>query len=460
MLLAPGLATLAAALVAGAPLTLDEALAEAARASPGVRLAQSDLARADTDVYGSYAGVLPRLDLTATFGHTFTGEGQALMVVPTSLLPPVLEQQSVQVPATDQASYTVGLAFQLPIFDGARSWNSIRQAKAAGEVAGRALDEASLTVAFETTRRFLALLKAQESLRVLRDTAARSEDIVRQSRSLFEAGRGGRLDVLTAEGNLGRDRIAVEQADAQRLQAEADLAAVLGRDAGAPLAVVAPVSLAGPTAPSDEPPAALELLARARRARPLLAARAASVRASELGRSVARGAWFPSLAARATYDREGPSLGGTDGVYGDPTRQYTATAQLVLSWNLFDGRRTRAEEERAAIAERRARIEADQAEQQVAAEIARARAALVAQQRSAGLAAQNLAAAEQGVALARERLAAGVSSQLEVRDASLKLTQAQLDLITARIDQVVARADLNRAVGGTLAAAPPRPDAP
>ena len=71
-------------------------------------------------------------------------------------------------------------------------------------------------------------------------------------------------------------------------------------------------------------------------------------------------------------------------------------------------------------------------------------------QRAAALAAENLVTAEQGVALARERLQAGAANQLELRDANLKLTQAQLDLIDARIDHVVARADLNRAVGGAL----------
>jgi outer membrane protein TolC len=65
------------------------------------------------------------------------------------------------------------------------------------------------------------------------------------------------------------------------------------------------------------------------------------------------------------------------------------------------------------------------------------------------LAADNLVAAQQGAALARDRLEAGAASQLEVRDAALKLTQAELALLQARIDHAVAAADLGRAVGGT-----------
>jgi outer membrane protein TolC len=66
------------------------------------------------------------------------------------------------------------------------------------------------------------------------------------------------------------------------------------------------------------------------------------------------------------------------------------------------------------------------------------------------LSAENLAAAEQGAALARQRLEAGLASQLEVRDASLKLTLAELSLVQARIDHAVAVADLARAAGGAL----------
>jgi outer membrane protein TolC len=66
------------------------------------------------------------------------------------------------------------------------------------------------------------------------------------------------------------------------------------------------------------------------------------------------------------------------------------------------------------------------------------------------LSADNLGAAEQSLSLARQRFEAGLASQLEVRDASLKFTQAELSLVQARIDHAVATADLARAVGGAI----------
>lgn len=452
---------LLAALLAAAPpppLTLDEALAEGARKNLDLELSRAQALSAGVDVYGAYAGVLPRLDLSARFGHEYLGEQSIVTAFPTSLDAsgrPIFQQQVVSIPATDAPDYALGLTLQLPLYDGGRNWKTITRAEVAQRAADRTLDETTLGVAYEVTRRFYEVLKAQESLRVLEETVARSDEFLRRSEALFEAGRAGRLDVLTARGNLGTDQIAVEQGRVRLALAQADLAVVLGREAGAPLAVVAPAALERPAAPAPaEPPGEAELLAQARRARPLLASQAENVRASELSEDIARGAWFPTVSAQASYNRQGPSLLGGDGIYGvyaDPSRQYTATAALVVQWNVFNGRQTVADEQRAALATRRARAQAGQAEQNVSSEIARARANLVAQRNAAALARGNLAAAEQGVAVARDRLEAGVANQLEVRDASLKLTQAKLTLVQTRVDEVVALADLNRAVGGVLA---------
>ena len=107
-----------------------------------------------------------------------------------------------------------------------------------------------------------------------------------------------------------------------------------------------------------------------------------------------------------------------------------------------------AAQQRAAIAERAALVQAEQLRVQVEAELASARSTLVALAEAVALAAQNQKIAEEGVQLAQQRLDAGAATALEVRDAALKLTVAQLTLVNARIDALVARSELNRAAGG------------
>jgi len=445
----PGLAAEPSA--SARPLTLDDALALAARQSRDLALARADAGLADADALSAFSGVLPRLDLTGSGGRQFLGPTTvtaAFPVIDFAAQTVNFVQQAVPVPSTDYEAYSLGLRLQQPLL-APSTWSQIGQARATSRAAARTYDEARLAVAFDVTRRFYELLKATRSLGVLQRAAARSEELVGRSEALFEAGRAPRSDALAAKVNLGNDRIAVEQARLRLDGARADLAVALGQPGDAPLEVVAPAALEGPSLPGGEPPPLDGLVITARSHRPTLAAAAAQVEAADAAASAADRAWSPTISALVTYDRTGSVATGKDGIFDDPRRQYTATAQVVLAWNVFAGRSTEAAQRRAAISAERARTSAGKADDGVAREVANARQAVLTLTRQVALAADNLVAAQQGAALARDRLEAGAASQLEVRDAALKLTQAELALLQARIDHAVAAADLGRAVGGT-----------
>jgi outer membrane protein TolC len=436
------------------PLTLDDALAEAAAANLDLRLARNAREAAAVDVYGSYSGVLPRLDLSASAGRDFVGSRSSVEVVP--ILDPVtgavsgFDRRVISTPAQDEADYALGVTLRQPVFDGLASWRRIAAAQAGERAAERQVDESGLAVAFEVTRLFYGVVLADESLRVLEETVRRSEEVLVRQEALFEAGRAPVSEVIAARVNLENDRLRVETQRAQAGQTRASLAAALGREATGELDVVPPATVTGAPQPGAEPPPVDVLVARARARRPLLAAQDALVTQSQRNAAAARGAFWPVLSIQAAYSRQGPELAGADGVLGDPTRQYVASAQLVLSWNLFAGRETTANARQAELAVRQAEIEADRAHVLVAGELAAARATATALARAIGVAQAALAAAEEGQRAARERFEVGVANQLEVRDAELKLTQARLALLQSRVDEAVARADLARAVGGPL----------
>jgi outer membrane protein TolC len=351
------------------------------------------------------------------------------------------------VPASDAGSYALQLQLVQPLFDWA-TFREVARARWGDRAAARRYDEAALAVAFDVTRRFYEVVRAERSLDVLEKTAARSEDLVGRADALFAAGRAPKSDTYQARVNLANDRIAAEGQRIRVTQARTALAQALGRSDGPELQVVAPAALdaAAPAAP--EPPALGDLLATARERRPAIAAQKALVAAADAAASGARGGWFPTVSAQGSYGKQGASFASADGVYGDPSRAYLALAQLVLTWNLFEGGRTVAAERRADAAALRARADQERTDALVAKELADARAAAIALSRQVALASDAFAVAGQGLALARERLDAGLANQLEVRDASLKLTQAELSLVQARIDHAVARADLARAAGG------------
>jgi len=426
-----------------APLTLDDALALASGQSHDLVIAKADADLAGADQLGSLQGVLPRLDLNASGGRQYFGASSVSRVDPTTgfVIPPA--------EASDYGAYTFGLSLTQPIFD----WSAFKRlssTRASARAASRTYDESRLTVAFEVTRRFYEQVRAERTLRVLEKAASRSAELVDRADALFAAGRAQKLDTFTARVNLGNDRIAVEQARTRLVQARSDLALVLGRPGDEAIEVVAPAGLEAPGVPGGEPPPMESLMAQARERRPSLAAAQAQVEAADASVGASRGGYWPTLAAQATYARSGYNATGDGGVVGDPTKDYNATIGLVLSWNLFEGRSTEASVVRAEAGLARARASAAKTIDDVAGQIAGARQAVVALARQVSLAADNLTASEQSLSLARQRLEAGLASQLEVRDASLKLTQAELSLVQARIDHAVATADLARAVGGAI----------
>jgi outer membrane protein TolC len=293
-------------------------------------------------------------------------------------------------------------------------------------------------------------VKQQRALQVRRDAATLSSELVQRADALFTAGRGTKADTYSARVNLGNDRIAVQNQAIVLARAQADLAFVLGLSSDG-LEVVPPTTVTGNAAPSvQEPPPLPDLLTYARRARPLLAARRLAGEAADLDVSRAQGAWWPVVGLQGNYQRQSPDLTGSFGLFGDLAHQYTATAQVTLAWNLFAGGETRAGVDRAAVQARRAWTLAEQGEQTVFSELSVAREQVVALAGSVATAQEIQDAAEKALRFARERLEAGVGSQLEVRDAVLKLEDARLTWINTVVDLVVARADLNRATGGSL----------
>lgn len=439
--------SLAAALLlaaTGAPpesLTLEEALDEASRTNADLRVARAQLEAARADVVSAWSGLLPRLDLQATFGHTFDGASTYVDPRTGERVP------ELALPATDFESYRASLQLRQPVFDGLRALREVQQARASRRAAVLQVDEAALETGFEVARRFYGLLRAERTLRVLERAVTRSDELVMRAAELVIGGRGTKADVIQARVNLANDLLAVEAQRLQVHQARSALATILGRPGDAPVAAIPPAALDAPGVPSDDLPPLDALVARAREARPGLRAQAALVSAADRGVGAARAGYWPQVSAVGSYARSGPALSGAAGVYDDPRRDYVAEGQIVLAWNLFAGRETAAAVRRARASRDAAIAAADRFEQALAKEVADARAAVSGLGKQIVIAASTVTAAEQGLEIARERAEAGRGTQLEVRDANLKLTNAELALAQARIDRAIALADLARATG-------------
>ncbi|MBM4380981.1 MAG: TolC family protein [Deltaproteobacteria bacterium] len=422
-------AVVAALALAGSPITLAEVRVRS-RDSVQALQAELDRVRAGENLAGARSAILPQVNL----GGVVAGRGEG----PKYQFNPFTGQVTPLDLTVGYSNFDLNVTVQQMVYDGGRWWSRIAQAGAQEEAAAGQLREQRNSSEFEGVRRFYELLRAQERARVLGANEERSRDQVARAEALFQSGRAGRVEVLSAQVNAGQDRISALQHAARVTSAQADLAVWL--------ALGADVELRAEGAPPEEGPAdALELwVARAREQRPLLQVLAAQVRSAEQAVGVARADYLPAVSAVLALGRTAPLPGP---FFLEPSRQNYLNGGLNFRWNLFAGHATDAAVRSAEAGVRAAQLQLEQAQREVEADVRRALSAWTAQREAAEVARQNLACASEALEVARGRFSVGEGATLDVRDAQLKLAQAELQLLETRIDAAIARVNLERTCG-------------
>lgn len=432
LLLAVALATSAT------PVSLEDARARS-RENVQALTAALQASSAEQDVRLARASLLPNVGLGAGANVTHVGRQPVIVQVTQG----VFVETGEELPSQTIPNFGFSLQVSQLIYDRA-VWARLAQSGAQLEAARGEAFEQQDTSELEGIQRFYSLFRTQATIQVLEANVRRSEQQLERARALFQAGRVGKAEELSAQVNLGNDRIAVVSRQSQLATDQARLTTWLAMPGAEAVEAVDPGVLTQAPAPA---PSLEQALQEARTRRPLLVALRERLRAAELQESIAHAGYLPRLSLQGGYQRTGANPAG---VFGDLGRRYTVGGGLSLSWNLFNGFGTQAQARRAEYQSRVAELNLQQSERELEASVRQALVALEAQITSAELAEANRKAAADALVLAEERFNAGVSSTLEVRDAQLKLTQAELTLLENRINVEIARFTLMRAMG-TLA---------
>ncbi|MCP3137847.1 TolC family protein [Pyxidicoccus xibeiensis] len=421
------------------PVTLAEVRTQG-RQNNNALQALLDVDVAEEDVRISRSRVLPQLSLGASAGKIWEGRNRRNLPTPDPDNPGVSRTVEREIPSSDVENYDLGLTLTQVLYDRAL-FKQLEQSGVLRDTEKFQAQEEADTSELEAIRRFFVLFRTQATLQVLDATVKRSEEQLERARALFQAGRVGKNEEISALVNLGNDRITFTETLAQLVSDQTQLAVWLARPGTEPLLATDPGVLTQEPSPA---PAMDTALSQARERRPLLRAFEAQVRSAELQRAIARAEYIPRLSAQGRYSRSGPSA---ELVFTEPRLQNNFSAGVNLSWDLFNGLATGAQTRRAEAGIRRAQLLLAQTGREIEAEVRFAHRSLVAQLEAARLAADNREAAVQGLRLAEERFRAGAGSTLEVRDAQLSLTRAELSLLENRIDVEIARFTLTRAMG-------------
>ncbi|MGE0702879.1 MAG: TolC family protein [Vicinamibacterales bacterium] len=413
------------------PLTLEDALERGVAASLRLREADAQADAATAVVAQREASSRPQI--AAQAGYTRTNHVDEFGV------PTPNGQLRIIYPDVPD-NYRTRLDLQWPIYTGGRQSALERAAATEATAAGALRDAVAEDLRFEIALAYWTFVTSLEEVRTTEAALERTTSYLAEVRNQLDAGVAAPNDVLTVEAQQARERTLVIRSVAHRDSAEADLARLVGLQAGAR---IAPLSRLTDMRPPN--PEAFEVLtAEARAQRADRAAMVERVEAARARRAAAAAGMRPTVAVG----------GGVDYAQPNPRifprqEEWRSSwdASVNVAWPLSDGGRTRAEVAEADALVRASEARLDEFDRVLAVEIGHRLRDITASRAAVEASETGVRAATEARRVAGDRFAAGVATNTDVLVAQSALLQAELDRAEALAAARVADARLDRVLG-------------
>jgi outer membrane protein len=296
-------------------------------------------------------------------------------------------------------------------------------------------DGVRVDIAYQTAETYLGALQAQTLGQIARATLQQLDADIQHAKIRLQAGTMQQVDVLRLDAERARIEQQLLSADTTALGARRRLAMLLGMPDGTELALV-DIDTTPPALPFTED----EAVSRARRDRAEARVAEANRHSAELGVSVARANYFPSISLQGVYSHaiNAASFG---------TASDSAYIGLTLDWNVWDWGKRTAEVDGSRALSRQAALAQAQIVDQIAVDTrARWQAARTAHA-TLEVTARGLAAATEAQRLQSAKFKSGAATTVEVIDVETALANAKAQAAIARYQYLVAWMALSRAVG-------------
>lgn len=412
-------------------ISLAEAVQLAQRNAPGVvqaRGSERTAAAARRTAVGAY---LPTLNLNASSGRTLG----------------VQFFQGQLIPITGNPwNYNNGLGTSIELFDGGRRWQELGRTRALGEQADAQVVQARFDATLQAKQQYYAALAARESEGAARAQLEQAEQQLKASTARVAAGVATKSDSLRSVIQMGNAQLALLTAQNDLRVANAALARAVG-SAGPVTASAADTADA-----IDAPvPGEAELEAMLPKGPDVLLAEAA-VAAAGASRRAQRSQFLPTLTLNYNYTYTQGSrkftsadlwlIGGNN-----PNRQ---NMTFNFSYPAFNGFQREQQAVQVDVALRTAEAQLRDARLATRQQLVTQLRALQGAQARARVQQASIAAAEEDLRVQQQRYALGVSTLLDLLTSQAQLNQARQALIQARLDGRIARAQLSALVGRDL----------
>ncbi len=441
----PVLGLLLAATVATQPLLgqtsptartlLDGFVAEAMRANLALAQQTAQADRANAALREARGGYLPAVGVAARYSEVsgVVNIGDFINPAYAALNQLIGEQRfPTNVNATLPFKQESKLELTMPLFNGAL--NAANAAvKAQRDLAGAGRRVAMRQLAADVQVAWLGYASLDRAVATLEATLPLLDENIRVTTRLIDAGQATPDALLRARAERSELQQQLEETRRQRAATRRAFNLLRDRDANTPIALADDSTLLAADAASLE-----SLVAHALARREELSQATSGIRIADAQRQLATAGYLPSLALSASYGVQGNQ-------YRLSQRDDVALANVVFSWNLFNGGQTGARREQALAARNEADLRRREAERAIRLQVENAYDGVEAARSALTTAEDRLVSAERAFALVQRRLAEGLATQIEFIGARSDYTSAAINRILTRFTFATRVVELERA---------------
>jgi outer membrane protein len=409
-------------------LSLDEALASAMEQVPALKAARAQETAAQARARESFAALLPQVSLGLAYSRSTANFVARPGALPSSLA----GASSLSLDSFD--FFTGNVTAQMMVWDFFTTWNRHQAAKRSADGQAAQTRSLELTTALNVRTSYFAARAQDELVAVAQASLDNTRAHLNQIQAFVSAGARPEIDVAQSRAEVANAKLALVNAKNAAALARARLAQTMG--VKGPVREGLPDGPPGPTAGEE---AALDtLVAEALRARPESAQLEAQVQAQELSLAAVKGTYWPTLSAQLSANAQARQLN---------TVVPNVSGQLALSWQLYQGGLTQAQQAEAEATLAAVKAQVDTLAQQVRLDVEQAQLDVLASREAVEVSNEAKAAAAERLRLAEGRYQAGAGSVIELSDAQVAFTQAGAQAAQATFTLAASRARLVAALG-------------
>ncbi len=413
------------------PLTLREAVRQAAGAHPSLEAARAKVTAAAARVDQARSGHLPRVK----YEETFQSGNNPVYVFGSLLTQRQFTAANFALDSLNRPdplnNFQSRVTAEQLIYDFGGLKNSIKAADLGRQMTEQERKAAELAVAAGVARAYLGAQLTAQSLAVAEEAEKSAAADLARAEKLQAAGLITEADVLSLKVHAAAMKEQVIRSRANRKVALAALNEALGLPLETQFDLTTPLAAALAPAGDAESTA---LKSRPELGRIQLAAEAADAQAA-----AAKSGYWPKIAMRGIFEADRQNFvnkGGANWMFG-----------AGLEWNLFDGHRTRATVAEAKAQSAGAQASLKQYQSAVRLEVKQAEAQYEAASERLKVTEAGVAQSEESLRILRNRYQNGLATVTDLLRGQTAVSDAKMRRVQAIHDQKLAAIEIQRAAG-------------